>query len=432
MSKLVKIAPRLNSEFLKQNGNCFLSNSVSPEEKNQKPPPQQHFLQTPTDLVAVEGSTVDLTCQIGALAGDVQWSKDGFLLGFDAKIPGYVRYSMVVDAAKGIYNLRIHNVQMDDQAEYQCQVGPALNNLPIRAHAKVSVIVPPRVLEIRGYKNGSTVEMREGQKLALQCLARNSIPPTRLKWMKNGLEYTRDTTPLKEEESSSSLKTTSTSITLSAKLDDNGAIYSCVGEHTAIPRPFKTNVFLSVLYAPGPPTIEGYHDGDIVQVGDKLNLACISKGGNPAAKLIWYRNGDQVDVTYSTGGKEATNTHTFAVGPRDNRAVYRCEASNTVTMQPLSASVRLNVLFAPTKVSISGPKEVRVGDSVRLSCVTGSSNPPVEVSWVVDGRPVMSTQAVTEDTAGGWVTSSNVTVSVSRQVKHRWWSFFVFMCLYNL
>ncbi|GFY69914.1 synaptogenesis protein syg-2, partial [Trichonephila inaurata madagascariensis] len=212
------------------------------------------------------------------------------------------------------------------------------------------------------------------------------------------------------------LKTTSTSITLSPKLDDNGAIYSCIGEHKALSRPIRTNVFLSVLFPPGPPQIEGYHDGDIVQVGDKLNLACISRGGNPAARLIWFRNDEQVDVTYSTGGREATNTHTFTVGPKDNKAVYKCEASNVVTNQPLTASVRLNVLFAPTKVTIAGPKEVRVGESITLSCTTGSSNPPVEVSWVVDGRPMMSTQAVTEDIAGGWVTSSNVTVSVSRQV----------------
>ncbi|GIY39524.1 hypothetical protein CEXT_743211 [Caerostris extrusa] len=45
------------------------------------------------------------------------------------------------------------------------------------------------------------------------------------------------TTPVKEEESSSNLKTTSTSITLSPKLDDNGAIYSCVAEHKALSRP---------------------------------------------------------------------------------------------------------------------------------------------------------------------------------------------------
>lgn len=81
-----------------------------------------------------------------------------------------------------------------------------------------------------------------------------------------------------------------------------------------------------------------------MQVGDKLTLACISRGGNPPARLIWLRNDEQVDVTYSTGGREATNTHTFTVGPKDNKAVYKCEASNTVTLQPLSASVRLNVL----------------------------------------------------------------------------------------
>ncbi|GFQ69470.1 uncharacterized protein TNCT_696701 [Trichonephila clavata] len=50
-------------------------------DEGTKLPTQQYFLQTPKDLTAVEGSTVDLPCQVGALAGDVQWSKDGFLLG---------------------------------------------------------------------------------------------------------------------------------------------------------------------------------------------------------------------------------------------------------------------------------------------------------------------------------------------------------------
>ncbi|GIY26086.1 synaptogenesis protein syg-2 [Caerostris extrusa] len=139
---------------------------------------------------------------------------------------------------------------------------------------------------------------------------------------------------------------------------------------------------------------------------------------NPAARLIWFRNDEQVDVTYSTGGREATNTHTFTVGPKDNKAVYKCEASNVVTNQPLTASVRLNVLCnRPLPKSPSpAPRRSARGESITLFCKTGSSNPPVEVSWVVDGRPMMSTQAVTEDIAGGWVTSSNVTVSVSRQV----------------
>lgn len=51
--------------------------------------------------------------------------------------------------------------------------------------------MPPKVLEIRGQKNGSTVEMREGQKLSLQCIAKNSKPATKLKWLRNGLEITK-------------------------------------------------------------------------------------------------------------------------------------------------------------------------------------------------------------------------------------------------
>ncbi|GFV95011.1 uncharacterized protein TNCV_1030091 [Trichonephila clavipes] len=62
------------------------ANARSNDKKETPPsgtklPTQQYFLQTPKDLTAVEGSTVDLQCQVGALAGDVQWSKDGFLLG---------------------------------------------------------------------------------------------------------------------------------------------------------------------------------------------------------------------------------------------------------------------------------------------------------------------------------------------------------------
>ncbi|CAN7979586.1 unnamed protein product, partial [Ixodes pacificus] len=35
---------------------------------------------------------------------------------------------MIVDTHRGVYNLRIQNVQLEDEAEYQCQVGPAHKN----------------------------------------------------------------------------------------------------------------------------------------------------------------------------------------------------------------------------------------------------------------------------------------------------------------
>lgn len=41
----------------------------------------QRFRVTPSDLTIVEGSEAELRCEVSNLAGQVQWTKDGFALG---------------------------------------------------------------------------------------------------------------------------------------------------------------------------------------------------------------------------------------------------------------------------------------------------------------------------------------------------------------
>ncbi|KAF8767503.1 hypothetical protein HNY73_020451 [Argiope bruennichi] len=41
----------------------------------------QYFRVRPTDQESKEGDDVEFQCHIGNRGGDVQWSKDGFLLG---------------------------------------------------------------------------------------------------------------------------------------------------------------------------------------------------------------------------------------------------------------------------------------------------------------------------------------------------------------
>ena len=53
---------------------------------------------------------------------DIYWILQSFIAGFDPDIPGYPRYSMIVDDRRGVYNLRLKGVQLDDEGEYQCQV----------------------------------------------------------------------------------------------------------------------------------------------------------------------------------------------------------------------------------------------------------------------------------------------------------------------
>ncbi|XP_063543192.1 irregular chiasm C-roughest protein-like [Cydia strobilella] len=101
---------------------------------------QQYFRIVPRSLRVHEGSEAVLECAVANLAGQVQWAKDGFALGFSSVIPGYPRYTMIGDRRHGVYNLRIVNSTLEDEAEYQCQVGPAQMHKVIRANASLTVI----------------------------------------------------------------------------------------------------------------------------------------------------------------------------------------------------------------------------------------------------------------------------------------------------
>lgn len=49
------------------------------------------------------------------------------------------------------------------------------------------------------------------------------------------------------------------------------------------------------------------------------------------------------------------------------------------------------ISVAPDKVTIEGPSEAKVNDSLEFKCETSNSNPPATVQWVVDGRTVHAT-----------------------------------------
>lgn len=49
---------------------------------------------------------------------------------------------------------------------------------------------------------------------------------------------------------------------------------------------------------PGAPYIEGYTTGETLRRGQNVELVCKSRGGNPPAQLIWYKNGVQVRMAY--------------------------------------------------------------------------------------------------------------------------------------
>ncbi|XP_062711778.1 nephrin isoform X5 [Aedes albopictus] len=376
---------------------------------------QQKFRILPKDLQVLEGSEALLKCEINNLAGAVQWTKDGFALGFSTTIPGYPRYSVLGDHQAGVYNLKISNASLEDDAEYQCQVGPAKFNSAIRANAKLIVISPPSSIEIQGYENNSKVEVREGQDLTLTCVVANSKPVAQIVWRRGKSEVKSDSIENKVIETEGKRYTVTSQLRIKPGAADDYMGYTCQAKHKALhpERPLQTTVQLSVLYPPGAPYIDGYKQGETLRRGQSVELICASRGGNPPAQLIWYKNGVQERMAYRTSERLSENIYKFTAEASDNKAVLRCEANNIMAKAPLKTEVVLSVLFAPTHVTISGPSEARVGDRVPLQCQTAPSNPPAEIKWSVGGHQVKNaTSRTVESPEGGWITMSNITAPV--------------------
>lgn len=99
-----------------------------------------------------------------------------------------------------------------------------------------------------------------------------------------------------------------------------------------------------ILDPPGLPYIEGYTEGETIRRGQTVELICRSRGGNPPAQLIWYKNGEQIRMAYRTAGRISENVYTFTADPSDNKARYKCEASNIMSKAPLKAEIDMTVL----------------------------------------------------------------------------------------
>jgi CD80-like C2-set immunoglobulin domain len=94
---------------------------------------------------------------------------------------------------------------------------------------------------------------------------------------------------------------------------------------------------------PGEPRIEGYEEGETIRRGQQVELVCRSKGGNPPAQLVWYRNDVQVQSVWNTKGRFSENFYKFTASPADNNAKVVCEARSVMSKTPLKTEVKLSV-----------------------------------------------------------------------------------------
>jgi hypothetical protein len=69
--------------------------------------------------------------------GGIVWSS--LFVGFDPRIPGYDRYSVISNSVDE-FNLNIVNTQLSDDGTFECQVMPTDGNPPLRTTAVLTIL----------------------------------------------------------------------------------------------------------------------------------------------------------------------------------------------------------------------------------------------------------------------------------------------------
>ncbi|XP_061228042.1 nephrin [Neopsephotus bourkii] len=376
------------------------------------------FVEEPTNGSVVLGGEAELRCVVrgGVVA---QWARDGLLLGAPPTA-AHPRYRLAGDPQRGQYHLRIKGVELEDDAAFECQAGGGNGTGPPRASrsARLRVMVPPGppALEL---PPGEELPWVGGAEVHVSCHAHDARPAPRLVLTLGGVPLPEASSRVFEG-SHPKLSSAEVTVRLTPQRQHHGQRLLCAASNEAGAAPTEAALTLDVLFPPGPPTIEGL-DSPHVRAGDKLELVCIVRGGNPPPSLHWDKDGRPLAAPWVTQRPLAVTRSPLAVAVTrgDDGATLRCRVQ---TQRPLaaggSASVTLHVTYPPSEVTLSGPRGGAENESLTLTCASGPSNPPARLHWWLGGRQLRPSESSTAPApGGGTVTSSNLTL-VARRSEH--------------
>ncbi|CRK89536.1 CLUMA_CG003280, isoform A [Clunio marinus] len=360
----------------------------------------QRFAMEPQDQTAVVGSRVTLPCRIVAKQGQLQWTKDDFGLGEHRNLSGFERYSMVGSDEEGDFSLDIFPVMLDDDATYQCQVGPGRRTPPIRSRkAKLTILVPPDNPKIT---QGSHILTTEDREIELECVSKGGKPAAEIIWIdgfgnviKEGIEY------LHQQMENSKLFEARSILKFIPKKDHHNTTITCQAQNTA-DRTYKSaRLKLEVKFAPKVTVsvISGTLANGRIQEGAEVRLACHAEANPNEVFFKWYINDNKINGDHSTELIIPNITREF------HDSIVKCEVSNVVGKSMDSET--LDISYGPTFKIRPKSVEADEGSVETLTCDV-DGNPIPEIVWIFDGLDrVVST-------------SPNLTIIVSKETIGRY------------
>ncbi|XP_014015728.2 hemicentin-1 [Salmo salar] len=346
---------------------CTATNSAGQDQKSillsvYVLPTLKPLLDSESEVVTPQmGSSVTLRCEArGIPEPEVTWYRNGLQLA--------AGNGLKVDQQ----TLEIMGVQMADGGIYTCKVSNVAGQ--VDRTFRLTVQVPP-VLD--GPLHESLTQ-NLGSHVTLLCEA-TGVPVPSITWLKDG-------TPI---ESSLQWKWSvrGNRLDLGPLTLSHAGTYTCVAKN----REGQTQKDYTLTVQVSPTILDSGHSSDLsAPVGDELTLECRATG-TPAPHLSWLKNGatledsDPQKIDIAPDGSTLT---LLRLRPEDS-GTYTCLA-----VSPAGQENKIYTLFVLVPPSILGetsaPREVQTTQDsvVTLEC-QAAGNPPPQISWLRNGRPLL-------------------------------------------
>ena len=126
----------------------------------------------------------------------------------------------------------------------------------------------------------------------------------------------------------------------------------------------------------------------VTMAGSRLDIKCVTYGGNPVPRLSFSLNGrpvasesSQINTRLASGGWKSSLQLSYIPSKDQDEAELLCHAHQEALVTPLEARSRLSVQFTPTVTSVNAnSSELNEGDSLSLHCQV-ESNPASSIAW---------------------------------------------------
>ncbi|XP_028823701.1 hemicentin-1 isoform X1 [Denticeps clupeoides] len=327
----------------------------------------------PKEVKIKVNNTLTLECEAQALPTPMLvWYKDGALLRADDHINitangrvVQIKQAQVSDT--GRYTCVATNIAGEDEKDYD-----------------VNIQVPPSFERVSGEGGAGVLgglEVKDvvvNNPASLYCDT-NAVPPPTLTWYKDGR-------PLSSHDHVLILPGGRVLQFTRAQAEDSGR-YMCVAVNEAGEDSIQYDVRVLV-----PPSIRGSDPevpGDVTALVNKTTrLECVADG-TPAPKITWMKDNQPLNPDFRRGVLSNGRVLQVLDAQVTDTGRYVCVAENAA-----GSSVKafnLNVQVPPSILGLDpSTVSVMLGNFVSLSC-EATGFPPPALSWMKDGRPVLST-----------------------------------------